>query len=368
MSAAIHEPKLETATPVELRALAETSSEPCVSILMRTHRAGRDTQQGRIRLKNMLGDARQKLRGDGKSDSLLDPIETLLNDSTFWQHQGDGLAIYATSERWQAFRLDRPVDERVHVDDSFFILPLIENSNSQTRFLALALTWHNAVLYDVDGDTVRPIETELLPAAFDDLITPRDAEVSLQNTSHRSVGNSGGSETAMFHGHGEGEDKIEADRRHYLSIVGEEVSGVAYDLGLPVIVAATGEVVGKLGAFSKLSIAAVAEGSPDGFSEAELHRRVRTAHQPNLAESKREMKERFGLAVAKSQGSTDHAEILAAAKSWRIDAVALNTEASDLQQINAIAVEALRCGGDVITESADEMPIEGASASAIYRY
>ena len=81
----------------ELSALVERPQEIGVSIYMPTHRTG-DIEQDPIRLKNLLREAEDQLVDYGISmpdaGGLLEPAEQLLPDSHFWQHQGDGLAIF----------------------------------------------------------------------------------------------------------------------------------------------------------------------------------------------------------------------------------------------------------------------------------
>ncbi len=80
----------------------------CVSIYMPTHRTGVDAQQDPIRLKNLLGEAEKRLsdQGGGTRDiqSLLEPVNKLLQASDFWQHQSDGLAIFLSSNGMRRYR------------------------------------------------------------------------------------------------------------------------------------------------------------------------------------------------------------------------------------------------------------------------
>lgn len=68
---------------------------PCASVFMPTHRHGPETQQGPIRLRNLLDRAVDGLRAldvaGPPADELLAPLWALVDDVPFWQHQGDGL-------------------------------------------------------------------------------------------------------------------------------------------------------------------------------------------------------------------------------------------------------------------------------------
>ncbi|NLW68619.1 MAG: hypothetical protein GXY28_12565, partial [Bacteriovoracaceae bacterium] len=80
----------------ELELLAGNVDEVCVSIYLPTHRAGMETQQGAIRLKNLLKKAEElrpltSLR-PAQMRALLEPAQNLITDTLFWQYQDEGLA------------------------------------------------------------------------------------------------------------------------------------------------------------------------------------------------------------------------------------------------------------------------------------
>ena len=87
MAATTSETTFDVLKPGDLKDLASAQADPCVSILMRTHRKGRETQQGPIRLKNLLGEAAAKLKAAGHDVNILDRIASKPNEREFWQHQ-----------------------------------------------------------------------------------------------------------------------------------------------------------------------------------------------------------------------------------------------------------------------------------------
>ena len=365
MAATTSETTFDVLKAGDLKVLASTQADPCVSILMRAHRKGHETQQGPIRLKNLLGEAAEKLKAAGHDDSILDRIASKPNDREFWQHQGDGLAIYLTPSVCRMFRLNRRVDERVFVESSFFVQPLISESNSSGSYFVLSLSWDEANLFRASGGSFEMVETSILPAKFDELVLPRDPEESLQNTSHRSVGNTSGTSIAMFHGQGEGEDKIKADRDQYLSIVGSDVAAEIYNTGLPLVVVATNEICGHFEATTKVKIDAKVDGSPSEWSSDERQQHAQQAIAPNLKTDHSEFGERFGTAMANSQGSDDLTDVLKAATIGRIDSLMVCYHD---EQTNQAVIETLRNGGDVYQCSPESMPGNDSSVAAIFRY
>src|SRR5215207_478989 len=93
----------------ELEKLVEECGWPCVSILLPTHRVGTETQQDPIRLKNLLGEAREDLLANGlrsiEVDQILEPARELLADEVFWRYQSDGLALFLSRNDFRSYRL-----------------------------------------------------------------------------------------------------------------------------------------------------------------------------------------------------------------------------------------------------------------------
>lgn len=368
MTATITPSTLTTLKPGDLNELAQISANPCVTILMQTHRSGRETQQGSIRLKNLLNQASEKLEAGGHDDDLLTPLQSLPNQNEFWQHQGDGLAICITPRECRLFRLNRQVDDHVAVGQSLFVQPLICEQNATANYFVLSLSWDDAKLFRYESGSLTLVETEALPAKFNELVLPRDPEESLQNTSHRSVGNTAGTSTAVFHGQGEGEDKIKADRDQYLTLVGDEVSAAIYNTGMPLVVVATSEVTGHFEATTKVQVDAKVAGSPSEWNDEEFREHAHAAIASHIKPDHEKFGERFGTALAGDQASDDLETILTAAKNGKVESLIVCHDAHHSEQTNQAVIDTLINGGDVCQCQRESMPSNDAVAAAIFRY
>lgn len=351
-----------------IETLNEQHSDHSVTLVMPTHRAGKETRQDPIRFKNLVKELREELEESELDTSIADRLESLEHAGSFWEKQGDGLVIFCTPDFCRAFRLTHEPHAHVSCGDKFYLLPVVQEMDSRHRFLALSLSWDEAKLLEVNRHSFDVIETELLPGTFHDLVTPRDPEESLQNRSFSTSGSDGGRQTAMFHGQGEGEDKVEADRMQYLSIVGEEVDRIAYEKKLPVVLAATTEVAGHLQAQSDVEIAAVAQRSPDDGTDNDLVESLRAANRPDHERIQNELDERLGTALAQKQGSVQPDEIAEQAQQGRVDTLIVCPEENMSRIVNDCVVETLRCGGDIaiVDDKTDSM--QDSLVAAIYRY
>lgn len=128
------------------QALLELISEPqgrCISIYMPTERKGAETQQGPIRLKNLLGQAQAELAALGERtpdiETLLAPAQALINNSDFWQYQSDGLALLLAADSMATYRLPIAFQEMVVVNDRFLIKPLLPLVSGEGTFYLLSL-------------------------------------------------------------------------------------------------------------------------------------------------------------------------------------------------------------------------------------
>ncbi|MBB3204370.1 hypothetical protein FHS27_000134 [Rhodopirellula rubra] len=366
MSTITHDLTTEILKPGDLEQLAKETSGPCVSILMRTHRKGAETQQGSIRLKNLISKAEKQLKDNDHDPSVLDSIRSLITNADFWQNQQEGLAIFLTPDNGRLFSLNRELPDSVHVGDAYRLAPLTPDYGVPGDYFVLALTWDEAKLFRSSDGTLTTVETETLPGKYHDFVIPRDPEKSLQNTSHRRVGNAPGTSTAMFHGHGEGEDKVEADRDQYLSLVGEQVAGAVYNSGRPLIIVGTKEMIGKFEATTHVNADAKVEGSPAQWSEHELNERVREYAEESLQESTQDFSQRFGTALANSQGSNKPSDVLKAAREGRVESLLINSAMPNDGELNANVTETLRNGGLVSRSDMDNLG--DAKLAAIYRY
>lgn len=103
----------------QLNALIDEAAGPCISLYLPTARGGEETRQGPIRLKNLLKKAEKQLSASGlkaaQAKQLLEPAQRLCENSGFWLHQGDGLAILRSPKSFLYFRLPIRFDELVVV-------------------------------------------------------------------------------------------------------------------------------------------------------------------------------------------------------------------------------------------------------------
>ncbi len=381
---------IQSPNRTDLDQLIQHESGRCISVLMPTHKAGRDVMQNSIRFKNLITkaiDCNREMGGNAELHSRLENLAKLEHDSNLWQHQSNGFALFVCEGFEQTWKLPAAPQDNVVIDDQFFIRPLVTAINSLTKTLTLALTWKNARLFKFDGYDVREIVDDVFPVAKRDLVPAPLREDRLQfstQSTHGTIGTSGHAKaTPMFHGQGSGEGGVEADRAKYLSQIAERLASVTYNTDSNLVLMATEEVVGEFEATTDVEIATVSHVSPDGLNDEQIKQRVIEISHSIAVRSTDEVCERLGTALANEMAATQLDKIVLAASAGRVETLLLSDEKVRLGRFNRdqqevefdenaetdlvnIAVhETLKTGGSVLqlNEGSLEAPV-----AAIYRY
>ncbi|MCO8123153.1 hypothetical protein NHH03_15500 [Stieleria sp. TO1_6] len=377
---------IENPTQNELVELINKESGVCVSIVMHTHERGPKTKQNAIRFKNLMSEALDRVadRNPALTKQLTELAE-LENDFEFWQHQSAGYALYVCDGCVQQFKISHPLEDAVYVVDHFLVRPLAIAACGGGSTRVLAISWEAAKLYACDGHSTREINSDAFPVQMSELVPERDAEEQLQYTTHASKSgtSAGGGSTAMYHGHGEGEDKIKADREHYLSRVGKAVADEIYNTAHDLLVLATDEVAGHFSACCDVPVKQVIHASPDALNDQQISEKILQASQAVVQESQQGLNEQLGTALAQDAGAASVDQVLIEASRGRVATLLLGEDRPVWGQFNRdagtvrldseshtdlanLAVrETLQSGGSVVAGSGgkDKHPI-----AAIYRY
>ena len=188
---------LDELTALELR--------PAISILMETHRAGREIGQDWIRLKNLLRAVDHQLdaRGLALDDAarLLEPAHALVDERAFWRQQEDGLAVYAAPNFFRTYHCPQRFREMAVVSDRFHVTQLFPLLSADLRFYVLALSQKDVRLIEATRTSAVELDLGDLPRSLTEALMTEPPGQELQ---HHVVSAVGVEHGAMFHGHGVG--------------------------------------------------------------------------------------------------------------------------------------------------------------------
>jgi hypothetical protein len=387
---------MDRLTREELELLAGKVDEVCVSIYLPTHRAGMETQQGGIMLKNLLKKA-EELRHltdlrPAELRALLEPAQSLITDALFWQYQDEGLALFLSPQGMHSYRLPIRFDALVVVSRRFHIKPLLPLFSTDGHFYILAISRNKVRLFECTRYHAGEVDLPSVPPNINEALQFDDAGRQLQFHTRTSPTAGAGKRQAVFHGHGAGVDDEKSNLLRYFYKIDKGLQEVLREEHSPLVLAGVGylfPIYREANTYLHLLDEGV-EGSPDELSAREIHRRAWEIVRPHFMKEEEEAAQKYQhlLKTGSSQASDDLEKIVPASFDGRVDAlfVALGVqrwgtfdpesleielhekpEAGDEDLLDFAALHTFLNGGNVYTSGLEVLPGK-TSLAAVMRY
>jgi hypothetical protein len=373
----------------ELEKLVEECGGPCVSIFLPTHRTGTETQQDPIRLKNLLGEAREDLLANGlrstEVDQILEPARELLADEVFWRYQSDGLAVFLSRNDFRSYRLPLCFEELAVVAGRYHVKPVLPLLTGDGEFYVLALSQNEVRLLRATRHSIGEVELQNVPGSLAAALNHEDTEKQLQF----HTGTSGGRDAraAVFHGH---EVDLKDAILRYFRQIDRGVREVLAESRALLVLVGVGyllPIYREASTYPQLVKEGVT-GNPEGLSEEEVHREAWAVVRPHFLKARREAVARYEQLAGTGQTSVDLREVVPAAYYGRVDVLfaaagarrwgvfdpstggtRLHEEADfgDGDLLDFAAVQTLLNKGTVYILNSKDMP-GGAAVASVLRY
>lgn len=339
-------------SPAEIRALAEETGFPRVSLYMPAHRAGMEVRQGPIRLKNLLGDAAGLLKGKGMSPGeiqrlfkqILPHMES--ENAPFWQHQDLGLAVFISPVATRCLRVPLRFEEQVHVGSRFLVKPLLPMLARDGRFHVLAVSEDGARLFEASRYGMADAGNSRLSDSAADLLGRSEFENALGfHAAARGAAN------VQFHSLGESpQDERQRQVEEYARMVAAAADEILSGAGTPLVLAADDRMLGMLRNY--LGYDGVVEDAirahPESLSGEALHEQAYDLVRDRLDRDRREAMERFE--ARRNDGGEGVAsrieEVVPAAAGGRVDALIVAVDAAAEGRFDAEKDRAVETGPD----------------------
>lgn len=383
---------MELVARSELGLLAEVAGKSCVSIYLPTHRAGAETRQDPIRLKNLLRQVEEALEAQGLdgagTEALLRPVRALIEDYDFWQHQQDGLAIFRSPDLFFRYRVDQRLPELAVVAERFHLKPLLPHITGDGRFYVLALSQNRARLFRATRDSMIELQPEGMPASLAEAVRNRVPERQLQSHSASAIHSGRGA--AIFHGHGGGEDSKKDLLHAYFRRIDQGIRDLFIEERAPLILAAVDylcPIYSRANTSHEL-LADWVSGNPDNLTPRELHERALPLAADHFLKERQKAADQYLEAWHTQRASNRPEDVLAAAHHGRVQSLFVavgvqlwgkfnartaevsvcdgpSPEAQDL--LNLAAIQTFANGGAVYAVAPTEVP-GGGPLAAVFRY
>jgi hypothetical protein len=156
-------------SPTTLTELRRPRPYPAVSVLTPMHRREPEKAQDRVRLRNVVAEAKRQLEADPAipRDRRLDVARQLDQALTEVDltHAEDGLIIFAAPGEHQVWSLARPVPERVVLSDTFLTRNLVSAQAAEQPLWVLTVSADQVTLWSGGTDRVTEERTGGFPMA-----------------------------------------------------------------------------------------------------------------------------------------------------------------------------------------------------------
>ncbi|WP_312912957.1 baeRF3 domain-containing protein [Stutzerimonas nitrititolerans] len=384
---------LDSKTLNELLAQREA---PCLSLYQPTHRSFPERQQDPIRFRHLVRQLEDSLKQQGwgdQTESLLRPFLALMEDGEFWNHNLDGLAVFACPGYFQFFRLQRRVPELAVANDRMHVKPLVRIAQSADRYQILCLSRDSVRLLGGNRDALDEIPLhENVPRTLADAL---GSELTDKSQSGFSQGYSRASErgdSMQTEAGGSGKQaEIDRDRDRYFREVDRTILEYhSRPSGLPLILAALPE---QQSHFRRIShneylLPEGIEVGQGALTLNEIREDSWLVMQPRYLKRLEGLINQFGTSHGKGLASDQLEEIGQAAVQGRVATLlveaerqipgcvdkaegkatpAENRDATTPDLLDELTIWTLEQGGEVIVVPVERMPTQS-GAAAIYRF
>jgi hypothetical protein len=385
---------MENLTLDQIKGLAQQTQSPGISIFLPTHRAGQDIQQDPIRFKNLLREAELSLLDKGigprEVSALLQPAQTLLDEAYFWQHQGDGLAVFIAPDDFHYYHLPFRVEELLIIARSYYVKPVLPLFTNNGHYYILAISQDEVRLFEGTRYSVGQIDLpEGTPESLDEALKFDELEKQLQ--SHTAT-SQGGIRSGMFHGQGPGDEEQKERIERYLNLVDAGLKEIFYETQAPLILAGVDyllPIYHKVSEYTNIMKEDIT-GSPEHLRPEELQEQAWTIVEPFFRQEMEKAVEQYHQLAVTAKATDNIEEIVAAAFYGRVDKLLLavdiqvwgifnpdtgkvmhyqaeQSQEDDLALLDFAAMQTLQKDGSLYALSQEDMPTDSPIA-VVLRY
>ncbi len=375
--------------PENFKPLMEEREPPCLSLYLPTHRTHPDNQQDPIRYKNLMTALEESLLREydaGQAKALLEPFRTLTDDTGFWSHTWDGLAIFGAADFFQVFKLQQSVPSLAISALSFHLKPLLRAQQYGDRYQILSLNRRDIKLFEGSRNQLDEVDlASNVPGTIDEALGSELTEP------HETVASYGGTGlgSAMRHSHGSKRDEVEVDEERYFRAVDRAIfEHYSRSSGMPLMLAALPEYHAL---FHRVShnphlMKEGIEIDPTSLSLDQLRERAWSVVEPEFDARLRKRIDEYEHAKANGLGLDVLAKVASAAAQSRVGSLMVaadkrvpgkiaadtgeltlskleNPEVDDI--LDDLAELVLQRGGEVVVIPEDNMPSTTGAAATL---
>ena len=296
-----------------------------ISLYAPMERSG-DTQQNPIRFKTLLSEAEKRLSEHGLRESdikdFLSPVKKFQQNSLFWEHQSDGLAVFLSKGSFLHYRQPYRFKELVVVADHFHIKPLLPLLVGDGRFFLLALSQNSVRFIQGTRFNVNELDLEGMPEGLAGIMRPEGMEKMMLQFHTSTPATRGGDRPTVFYGHGAGYDTKEGIQR-YFQLINKALHEFIRNENVPLVIAGVDyllPIYRDVNTYPYLLSEGI-EGNPEDLSTDKLHEKAWKIVEPLFTKNQKITMEKYEAIMQKGgkEASDNLEEIVSAAYHGRVE-------------------------------------------------
>lgn len=379
----------------DLEILAKEVFPHCISILIPTHKGGREMNklEDRLLFKNKLNEAKLKLKEfeltDDEVADYLGHAEKLVDDTGFWHKMSHGLAVFIHKNRFEYYSLPIAFDEMIYVSNHFYTSPVLPYLFENSEYYLLALSENEVKLYNCSRFSINEVDTRnIIPHQLEEVVGFDYQEKYSTFRTQQSGGNKNGNRDQR-HGQGEGKDDVKIEYERFFTEVNNGIVKYLQDKKTPLLVASVEFLHGiykKTNRYKYLYPGYV-PGNHDYVNTTVLHQKANEVMADYFHKRMKDKKIVFDESVRKT--STSLADIVSGSVNGKVDTLFVSKgkqvfgqydksservyvhEAKHVNNtclVNLSATEAFLQGAEVYVIPQEEMPVKEAIMNGIFRF
>ncbi|MEN6390892.1 MAG: hypothetical protein ABFD04_10800 [Syntrophomonas sp.] len=377
----------------DLTDLMHEQDEICISMYMPTCRAGTETQQGKTRLRNLLRDTQAELINRGLSSSeikhFLKPVQELVSDKEFWQHQRDGLAIFLSSHMFYHFSLPMSFNEFMLVGQRFHLKPLLPWLSGDGLFYLLALSQNQVRFFRCTRASVQELEVSDIPHSLSEALQYDDPERQLQYHSNTLEGTNTRA-AVIFHGQGANPRDSKDNILRFFRLIDRGLHSILREEKAPLVLAGVEflfSIYQEANTYPFLTGHGI-PGNPEELSAEDLQTLAWPVVEHYFYKAEQEALTYYGPYTGTDRTSHDVSEAVPAAYNGQVEILFLSDGAEQWgrfdEQTNQVlmhrdqepgdqdlydftAIQTIMNGGSVYIMNSEKIP-DGREMAALFRY
>lgn len=378
----------------EIANLDHINQEHCISIFIPTHRAGKEVLQEKdaLSLKVQLQHIKNKLAKKGlyktNIETLTAPVQQLIDNSSFWRKQSDGLAIFVAENYFQKYTLPIHFESFSYISNSFYLKPLMPLFVGNGRFYLMTLQLGKVQLYECTKHSISEIIIDdLIPKNLQDSAGYDYEEKNLQFRTQQA-----GKGQVMYHGQEAATGERKNEIKTYFRAINDGLKPLVNDENIPFLLATQDylfDIYKSVNTYANFFDKNI-NGNLNATDILDLHELAWQYISPTFDQERKDKINKFLEAQGTGKTAIGIENILKEAFNGRIDtlfcenladifgtyeiendtAIATELEESDttISLMNLAAIKTFLNDGTVYLLDQENMPNRHSKINALYRY